>query len=347
MKTGISVIICCYNSEKRIKPTLEHLFKQKGIPIDKWEVIIVDNASADNTSQQAMQIWHDFELPRPMFRVIKESKAGLSNARNKGIDEAVFDYVLFCDDDNWLDESYLSISLGLMQSSENIGALGGIGSPVFEDKEPPYFWINQYHTLAVGPQWSNDGDITHSRSVLYGAGMVVNKLAYIKLIEDFKFEFKVTGRIGNNLISSEDHELCLALKTIGYRIYYSEKLKFQHFIPQNRTSINYYKKLFTGFGMSIPMLSGYYLNDTNIMDIKYDYRYIILRSLKNIIKLRTKLILSGFYFASVERYKYIGDLQELYTNLGTLKMLLTVKNKYKNEWKGCFLFQYKYNELQN
>jgi hypothetical protein len=177
--------------------------------------------------------------------------------------------------------------------------------------------------------------------------MVLNKLAYKKLIKDFKFKFKVTDRIGNNLISSGDHELCLALKKIGYRIYYTEKLKFQHFMPQNRTTIDYYKKLFTGFGMSIPMLSGYYLNENNIKDIKYDYRYIIFRSLKNIIKLRTKLMLSGFYFASADKYKYVGDLQELYTNLGTLKMLLTVKNKYKNEWKECFLFQYKYNGLLN
>ena len=39
---------------------------------------------------------------------IDENRAGLSFAREQGIHKANYDIVLFCDDDNWLDENYVS-----------------------------------------------------------------------------------------------------------------------------------------------------------------------------------------------------------------------------------------------
>src|SRR6185437_11337360 len=104
MSAGISVIICCYNSATRITPTLQHLFNQKGISLSSWEIIVVDNASTDNTCEKAIEIWESFGPGKPDFKVISEPTPGLSAARQKGINEALYDYVLFCDDDNWLDE---------------------------------------------------------------------------------------------------------------------------------------------------------------------------------------------------------------------------------------------------
>jgi len=54
---GISVVIACHNSSKRLPQTLEHV-KQQNVPEHvQWEVIIVDNASTDNTAQIAQSIW--------------------------------------------------------------------------------------------------------------------------------------------------------------------------------------------------------------------------------------------------------------------------------------------------
>ena len=328
MASGISVVVCCFNSVLRIEQTLKHLMAQKGILQTSWEVIIVDNKSTDNTAEFSRSIWNSYDVEKPAFNVIFEPLQGLSMARKKGLEASQFNYVLFCDDDNWLEEDYLKNALKIMETVPNIGALGGEGYPVFEKNEPPYFWVNQYHVLAVGPQAEKEGDITDTRGVLYGAGMVINKNAYNTLVDKFKFQFLISDRKGNSLSSSGDHELCFALRIIDYKIYCSRQLKFRHFIPGSRTTIEYYKKLFLEFGKSYALLQPYHINKNKILTFKNDYRYICLRCLKNIIVTNFKLAAKGYYFDS-NKYKYLDYLHQLYNNIGIFKILLKVKNAYR------------------
>src|SRR5258708_7275133 len=100
---GISVIICCYNSAKRIAETLTHLSQQELDLGISWEVILVDNNSQDKTTEVANITWHSFKRDVP-FKIILEPRQGLAHARRKGIDESRYDYLLFCDDDNWLEK---------------------------------------------------------------------------------------------------------------------------------------------------------------------------------------------------------------------------------------------------
>jgi glycosyltransferase involved in cell wall biosynthesis len=336
MPLGISVVICCYNSAQRITPTLQHLFLQKEISLSSWEIIIVNNCSTDNTVEVATMLWKSFAEDKPPFKIIDEITPGLSVARKKGIEASDFDYVLFCDDDNWLNENYLSVALSTMQNSPAIGVLGGKGIPVFENSEPPYFWVNQYHTLAVGKQSNINGDITDGRGVLYGAGMILNKSAYHLLTNHYKFNFLVSDRLGGNLLSSGDHELCLALKKIGYRIFYNESLEFKHYIPANRTTIPYYKKLFLGFGSSYAMLQAYRVS-VRKPNIKDDYRYVIIQCFKKALSASFKLLTSGYYFQR-EKYKHVDTLHGLYTNIGQVKAMMKLKNSFKKQLEMQPLF---------
>ncbi len=54
-KPGVSIIICCYNSERRLPETLAHLFTQQVSEDIPWEIIVVNNASSDATSRIAAQ----------------------------------------------------------------------------------------------------------------------------------------------------------------------------------------------------------------------------------------------------------------------------------------------------
>ncbi len=337
MARGISVIVCCFNSVARIVPTLTHLANQKNISLTDWEVIVVDNASTDDTAALSEQTWNAIPGDKPYFKLISELKPGLTSARKRGISESQFDYVLFCDDDNWLGENYLNTALKIMDSHPEIGALGGNGFPVFEDKEPPYFWVNQYHALAVGRQAKIDGDITDTRPVVYGAGMVVNKNAFKILRENYQFQFLLSDRVGNKLTSSGDHELCLAMVKIGYRIFSSDELKFQHYVPTGRTTIKYYKKLFYQFGRSFALLLAYRVKKDEINHIKNDYRYICLRALKNIILRYMSLFMKGYYFG-INKYKHIDDLHLLYDNLGVFNTSLKSKNNFKHQFATMPLF---------
>ena len=244
---------------------------------------------------------------------------------------------MFCDDDNWLDENYLHLGLNSMKSNSKIGALGGTGYPVFENEEPPYFWANQYHALAVGIQSDIEGDITDGRGVLYGAGMILNKTAFNILEGKYRFKFQLSDRTGTNLVSSGDHELCLALKKIGFRIYYLKKLTFNHFITRQRTTISYYKKLFLAFGIAYAMLHVYRVKVHTLKNWNNDYRYLCLRAFKNMLIVWIRLLLNGYYFKP-EKYKHIDQLHKLYANIGILKTFLKVKNTYQQQFRDNPIF---------
>jgi len=93
----ISVIIPAYNSEKTIVSTLKALLKQN-YPKKKYEIIVVDDGSADNTVQLASKF---------PVKIIKIKHTGPAYARNIGAKKARGSIVLFTDSDcipskNWI-----------------------------------------------------------------------------------------------------------------------------------------------------------------------------------------------------------------------------------------------------
>ena len=251
---GVSVIICCYNSSSRIVPTLEHLLKQKVSDNISWEVVIVNNASKDDTVEAAKEIWKRNQVTIPLS-MVEQPIPGLSYAREKGIEKSTYEYLLFCDDDNWLDENYVSNVFNIMKENECIGALGGQGIPYFET-DPPKSILKYACTYATGPQGAGTGEVGYP--LVYGAGCTYRKSAILKLFNS-GFKYQLTGRSGNVLMCGEDHELCYALFLSGYKIWASDTLTFYHFIPKSRISVEYVKRNILGISLSSFVLLTYKL----------------------------------------------------------------------------------------
>jgi glycosyltransferase involved in cell wall biosynthesis len=95
MSATASIILCSHNRADHLEKTLQSL-RQVAIPED-WsvELLLVDNASMDATPE----VMQAFNHPRMDVRRIREEKTGLSNARNRGLQEARGEVLLFTDDD--------------------------------------------------------------------------------------------------------------------------------------------------------------------------------------------------------------------------------------------------------
>jgi glycosyltransferase involved in cell wall biosynthesis len=252
IRGGVSVIVCCYNSASRIEKTLHALSLQKVPHGLNWEVLIVDNASSDNTADLAVVYWENLGR-KTTLRVVYEGEPGLANARNKGITEAKYELLVFCDDDNRLDPLYILNAATIFETNSKLAACGGLGRPVFET--PPPFWFNDYQeAFAVGPQdqWKETNRILH----LYGAGLAVSKT--LLQLYNKGFEPLMTGRQGSKLSSSEDTELTNAFVLAGYELGYSNQLTFEHSLTKERLTFSYLKKLFTAFGTDGPVRNMYY-----------------------------------------------------------------------------------------
>ena len=274
-KIDISVIICCYNSSVRIKPTLDYLLKQN-LGYINCEIILVDNNCTDNTVQIVKTIWKDLNNTF-ILRIVEQNEPGLANARKKGAYAAKGELIVFCDDDNWLSEDFIKQGFEIMNSNHEIGVLGGRGIAVFEGEEPDWFSTFQ-GCYAVGFQAIYSGDIT-SRGYVWGAGCFIRKQTLLQLYES-GFESFCSGRKEGLLLSGDDSEICKWHILIGKKLWYDESLVFKHFIEKHRLEKVYLSRLIEGFNLSREFLSLYdevifYENSSRISKVKIQVRRLI------------------------------------------------------------------------
>ena len=252
-RQGVSVIVCCYNSEHRIGPTLEHLFAQKTEDIN-WEIILVDNRCTDRTVEVSNALYAAKGGTVP-FRIVVEQNAGLIYARNRGIAESIYDLILFVDDDNWLIENYIQQANSTFRSLGHVAVLGGIGEPMFE--APPPTWFHDHlGSFAMGDQAKDAlGQVVKVKRV-YGAGMLILRQA-LDRIHALNFKSQLTGRKGKSLSSGEDTELCDAFRMAGYKVYCDRNLTFKHVMPANRLKWSYLVELYKALGTARPIHEAY------------------------------------------------------------------------------------------
>ena len=233
---GVSVIICCYNSSNRITETLKHLCLQKVNNSIAWEVIVVNNASSDNTSDVAAMAWQ-VNSGDTNFKIVNQPIPGLSFARQKGIEEAKFDIIIFCDDDNWLCDTYVQTAYGIMTRDANIGIAGGWCEAGVEG--PISNWMIPFlPALAVGRPANTTSYLAAKGKFVNGAGMIIRKQHY-SFIKENGFLSLLDDRKQNTLSSGGDTELCWVMLFAGREIFFDELLFFKHFIPPSRLSKDY------------------------------------------------------------------------------------------------------------
>src|SRR2546421_3885012 len=250
---GVSIVLCCHNSAKRLPETLAHLAKQRVNSDTRWEVLVIDNASTDATSQVARQCWPK-QGPAPL-RVVAEPRTGQANARLRGLSEARYEFLSFIDDDNWVCEDWVRLVASVMMRRPEVGILGGSSSPVFETDRPA--WFHNFQILyAISPETWQRGDFTDNPGVIWGAGITVRKCAW-RSIQAHGCPQLMSGRIKNSLAAGEDNELCYQFRLAGWKLWYEPSLHFRHYLPAGRLRWDYARRLSFGSGQASAKLQPY------------------------------------------------------------------------------------------
>lgn len=245
---GVSVVLCCHNSEMLLPETLAHLKAQKVDAAMQWELLLVDNASSDSTVAVARQCWGN-NGPVPM-RIVHESRLGLSHARERAFKDASYDIIGFIDDDNWVCDNWVEAVAEIFVREPDLAAVGSLVYPVFEGK-PPAWWHEygaDYFALMAKP--------VQDPLFLNGAGLAIRKAAWRVLCER-GFRSGLIGRKGKSLSGGEDTELTTALRLGGWRLVVSSRLTIQHFMPSQRLRWNYLRRLVRGYTASHVLLDAY------------------------------------------------------------------------------------------
>ena len=131
----ISIIVPVYNVEKYLRECLDSISQLKTVT---WEVILVDDGSTDTSGQ----ICDEYAKQDSRFRVIHQKNAGVSAARNAGLDAAKGEWIWFVDSDdivdtqcvpntkNWLDNQgdvdYVMFCLKKFEDGDKISVLSKV-----------------------------------------------------------------------------------------------------------------------------------------------------------------------------------------------------------------------------
>lgn len=300
---GISVIVCCYNSAARLPATLQHLSGQITETNLDWEIILVDNNSTDNTATVASDYWQQLPVGKQLS-IVSEPTPGLSFARDKGVHAAMYNIIIFCDDDNLLEPGYVQQAYNLVNKTKGLGyaVWGGKIVPYFNSSTTVPSWFEEEKAnYVVGEQGIKSGDIT-ARGYIWGAGMVLLKSVYLTIISQ-RFPSLLRDRTGQELSSGGDAEICLRTIIAGYKLYYDASLLLNHYIPEARLTPAYNASLVEGFKTSNALLNKYklfihytlhrnrfykILYGANFM-VKYCLHTIGVRSLTNVDETALKI----------------------------------------------------------
>lgn len=235
MKPTLSVIILSFNTERLLEQSLRSVYASKGFGPKELEVIVVDNASTDESIDMVLDLF-------PETMIIRNPKnIGYSAGNNVGIQNAKGEHLLLLNSDAMIKPDTLCEMVKLLKRDNRIGAAtcrlelpnGNIdpashrGFPTpwnafsymsgLERLFPHSRWFSGYHR-----GWE-DCSVTHEVDVIVGA-FFMTRQEVIKKVGMLDEQFFMYG---------EDIDWCYRIKEAGYRIVYHPAVRAFHHKKQS------------------------------------------------------------------------------------------------------------------
>ena len=185
MLMTISVVIPLYNKQNAITATLQSVLAQT---YTDYEVVIVNDGSTDNSVQVVQEFFdkHPSLQGRDRVRLITQTNAGVSAARNIGIQEAKYDYIALLDGDDLWDEHYLEEQVKLIQDFPEAKMWGVNYADIVNGKVYPYQqgmgenfrgYIENYFGTSHGDLFCSSS-VVLTKQIVQEVGMQDERMAY-------------------------------------------------------------------------------------------------------------------------------------------------------------------------
>jgi glycosyltransferase involved in cell wall biosynthesis len=97
---NVSVVVPAYNAAATLGEALDSVLAQT---YPSWEVVVVNDGSTDSTEEIAQA----YAAQDARIRVVTQENGGESAARNTGIEQAQYDWLVFLDSDDWIAPTHL------------------------------------------------------------------------------------------------------------------------------------------------------------------------------------------------------------------------------------------------
>jgi cellulose synthase/poly-beta-1,6-N-acetylglucosamine synthase-like glycosyltransferase len=254
MEPFISIVIATKNREALLAETLDALAAQRW-PGDRFEVLIADNGSTDDTRRVVKRMAARTALPRIKYKYV--SRPGKSHAVNAILPQARGSLIAMTDDDvcpepDWLER--LAAAFGETGADFVAGRI----KPRWECSPPSWLSSALYGVLAIpdnGDKRLTLGPDADGRDVMpVGANMAV-RTSVIRRLGGLRHDF---GKLSGTLRTGEDHEFFLRMLQRGYRGVYEPTALVTHFVPRERLEPGYFCRWLYQNGKDVSRLESVY-----------------------------------------------------------------------------------------
>ncbi|NGP89790.1 glycosyltransferase [Fodinibius halophilus] len=242
----VTFIICSYNRAAYLDDTLGSLIEHQPTDSSAYEFLVVDNNSTDNTAEVVKKHQKIANKDDKYIRYIKETKQGLSFARNRGITEATATHVVFLDDDIQATPSLIPAWISFFETNPNAVAGGGKIHVQFDDPRPS--WMSHFLLPLLGHHDLGDRTKIYPKTKYPFGGNMGFKKSVFEQVGIFDIEL---GRKGESLNAGEEKELFRRIRSKYKNIYYVPDAFLYHRVGSSRLTKEYIEQQALGLGQSM------------------------------------------------------------------------------------------------
>jgi glycosyltransferase involved in cell wall biosynthesis len=234
MELKFTVIIPVYNTEKYLTQCLDSVVSQT-YPVN--EIILINDGSSD----QSYEICKNYAAKYHRIKLISQDNSGQSVARNRGLEIATGNYILFLDSDDWIDLELFNIAKEKLEA-ESLDALF-FDAKIFQENEEDKVTKNIYDRSKAGL----------SRTIMSGMEFLEKTFPYYYTVSPCLAIFKRSFLKEKNIkfpsgIYYEDNLFTfLFLRKSESVSYISNKLYRRRFRPESTMTGAYSEKKFRDF----------------------------------------------------------------------------------------------------
>lgn len=243
-----TVAICTRNRARLLDRTLASLTALRWPYAAPWALLVVDNGSTDDT--QAVCASYVGCLP---IRVVIESRPGLSNARNRVLDEAEGDYLVFTDDDVQVDPGWLEAWAAAAARWPRAAAFGGPIAPDFPVAPDPDL-VAAFPALGTGfcglDHMRADGPLPEPLAI-WGANMGYRRAA----VAGLRFDPNL-GRRPDSERGGEEERFLADVRARGHEVIWCPGMRLAHYVDPSRMTVAYLASFYAGQGEQFVRVHG-------------------------------------------------------------------------------------------
>lgn len=245
---NITVIICTYNRCEDLRRTLK-TFCDSIVPKNcKWELLVVDNNSADSTKS----VCYSFQESLPI-RYIFEVNQGKSYALNRAVTEATGELLVFTDDDVDVTPDWISSYLTVAQSNPQADFFGGPVLVKWEATPPRWLERNQAWLKPIVQFDGGSEERLFSKGdppSFLGANMACRRCLFYKFRYDEMIGAKGSDSCQSGNIRGEEIELQRRFLGSGIQGIYTPVARIFHRHALRRMTEGYIRRWYQGDGIS-------------------------------------------------------------------------------------------------